>query len=104
MHAFPFQVSFFALMLMNGIVNLTTTLPSAPGYVGTFDAPGIALLTSYGVAPAVAAGYTLVLHGALWLPITVVGAWYFARESLSWTKVQAEVAAEPTEAATERTA
>jgi hypothetical protein len=34
----------------------------------------------------------------------VVGAWYFARESLSWTKVQAEVAAEPTEAATERTA
>ena len=104
MHAFPFQVSFFALMLMNGIVNLTTTLPSAPGYVGTFDAPGIALLTSYGVAPAVAAGYTLVLHGALWLPITVVGAWYFARESLSWTKVQAEVAAEPAEAAPERTA
>ena len=95
MHAFPFQVSFFALMLMNGIVNLTTTLPSAPGYVGTFDAPGIALLTSYGVAPEVAAGYTLVLHGALWLPITLLGAFYFARESLSWTKVRAEVAAEP---------
>ena len=42
-----------------------------------------------------AAGYTLVLHAALWLPITLLGAWYFARESLSWTKVQAEVAAEP---------
>jgi len=95
MHAFPFQVSFFALMLMNGIVNLTTTLPSAPGYIGTFDAPGIALLTSYGVVPEVAAAYTLVLHGALWLPITLLGAFYFARESLSWTKVQAEVAAEP---------
>ncbi len=95
MHAFPFQVSFFALMLMNGIVNLTTTLPSAPGYIGTFDAPGIALLTSYGVVPEVAAAYTLVLHGALWLPITLLGAFYFARESLSWTKVQAEVAGEP---------
>jgi uncharacterized protein (TIRG00374 family) len=95
MHAFPFQVSFFALMLMNGIVNLTTTLPSAPGYIGTFDAPGIALLTSYGVVPEVAAAYTLVLHGALWLPITLLGALYFARESLSWTKVQAEVAGEP---------
>ena len=44
MHAFPFQVSFFTLMLMNGIVNLATTIPSAPGYVGTFDAPGIAVL------------------------------------------------------------
>ena len=41
MHAFDFSVSFFALMLMNGIVNLATTIPSAPGYIGTFDAPGI---------------------------------------------------------------
>ncbi|HEX7556494.1 MAG TPA: lysylphosphatidylglycerol synthase transmembrane domain-containing protein [Leptolinea sp.] len=84
MHAFPFQVSFFALMLMNGIVNLATTLPSAPGYVGTFDAPGIALLTAYGVPGEIAAGYTLLLHVALWLPITALGAYYFAREGLRW--------------------
>jgi uncharacterized protein (TIRG00374 family) len=84
MHAFPFQVSFFALMLMNGIVNLATTLPSAPGYVGTFDAPGIALLTAYGVPGEIAAGYTLLLHVALWLPITALGAFYFAREGLKW--------------------
>jgi uncharacterized protein (TIRG00374 family) len=84
MHAFPFQVSFFALMLMNGIVNLATTLPSAPGYVGTFDAPGIALLTAYGVAGEVAAGYTLLLHVALWLPITALGAYFFTREGLKW--------------------
>lgn len=84
MHAFPFQVSFFALMLMNGIVNLATTLPSAPGYVGTFDAPGIALLTAYGVSGEIAAGYTLVLHVALWVPITVLGIYYFAREGMRW--------------------
>lgn len=84
MHAFPFQVSFFALMLMNGIVNLATSLPSAPGYVGTFDAPGIALLQAYGVAGEIAAGYTLVLHVALWVPITLLGAYYFAREGFKW--------------------
>lgn len=86
MHAFPFQVSFFALMLMNGIVNLTTTLPSAPGYVGTFDAPGIALLMAYGVPGEVAAGYTIVLHAALWLPITLLGAYYYLRQPLRWGK------------------
>ena len=87
LQAFPIKgVSFFALMLMNGIVNLATTLPSAPGYIGTFDAPGIALLQAYGVKGAVAAGYTLVLHGALWLPITLVGAFFFMREGLSLTK------------------
>jgi glycosyltransferase 2 family protein len=85
MHAFPgMNVSFFALMLMNGIVNLMTTLPAAPGYVGTFDLPGIALLQAYGVVPEIAAGYTLVLHVALWLPITLLGAWYFLREGFKW--------------------
>ncbi len=84
MHAFPFQVSFFALMLMNGIVNLATTIPSAPGYVGTFDAPGIAVLSAYGVERALAAAYTLVLHVALWLPITALGAYYFIKEGLKW--------------------
>ncbi|MBI3362991.1 MAG: flippase-like domain-containing protein, partial [Chloroflexi bacterium] len=91
MHAFGFRVSFFALMLMNGIVNLATTIPSAPGYVGTFDAPGIAVLKAYGVNGALAAGYTLVLHIALWVPITALGAWYMTRESLSWGQVQKEI-------------
>lgn len=85
MHAFPFEVSFFALMLMNGIVNLATTIPSAPGYIGTFDAPGIAVLSAYGVDQATAAGYTLVLHVALWLPITLLGAYYLAREGIKWS-------------------
>jgi len=84
MQAFPFQVSFFALMLMNGIVNLATTIPSAPGYIGTFDAPGIAVLVAYHVDKAVAAAYTLVLHVALWLPITALGAYYLLREGVRW--------------------
>jgi uncharacterized protein (TIRG00374 family) len=91
MHAFNFNVSFFALMLMNGIVNLATTIPSAPGYVGTFDAPGIAVLEAFGIQKATAAGYTLVLHVALWFPITALGLYYFIPEikyfsdhGLSW--------------------
>ena len=84
MHAFNFTVSFFALMLMNGIVNLATTIPSAPGYIGTFDAPGIAVLGAYGVQQATAAAYTLTLHAALWIPITVLGAVFLSREGIRW--------------------
>lgn len=98
-YAFSFTVSFFTLMLMNGVVNLATTLPSAPGYIGTFDAPGIEILTIFGVNPAVAAGYTLVLHAALWLPITLLGFWYTLREGLSFAEFRA-VAANPNEPAT----
>lgn len=95
MHAFSFSVSFFALMLMNGIVNLATTLPSAPGYIGTFDAPGIAVLQAYGVPGAIAAGYTLVLHAALWLPITLLGAYFMFRGQLHWDEVKVEMVEEP---------
>ena len=73
MHAFGFTVSFFALMLMNGVVNLMTTIPSAPGYLGTFDLPGIAVLEAYNVAREAAASYTFVLHLALWFPVTALG-------------------------------
>jgi uncharacterized protein (TIRG00374 family) len=95
MHAFPFQVSFFVLMLMNGIVNLATTLPSAPGYLGTFDAPGIAVLQAAGVRSSVAAGYTLVLHAALWLPITLLGGYYLVRAGINPRRMQAEASQEP---------
>lgn len=87
MFAFDFTVSFFALMLMNGVVNLATTLPSAPGYIGTFDGPGIEVLKVFGVDPTVAAAYTLVLHAALWLPITALGLYYMVVESLTWRDI-----------------
>ncbi len=88
MHAFSFTVPFIVLMLMNGIVNLATTLPAAPGYVGTFDTPGIAVLVAFGVDKNLAAGYTWVLHAALWLPITLLGAYYMWREHLRWSDVE----------------
>ena len=85
MQAFDFQVNFLVLMLMNGLVNLATTLPSAPGYIGTFDVPGIETLVTFGVERNLAASYTFTLHAALWIPVTLVGAYYFWREQLSWS-------------------
>jgi uncharacterized protein (TIRG00374 family) len=84
MQAFSLELSFFTLMLMNGVVNLATTLPAAPGYLGTFDAPGIWVLEAFGVIKARATAYTLVLHAALWLPITLLGFYYMIREGLRW--------------------
>src|SRR5260221_435770 len=72
------------VMLMTAVVNLATTLPGAPGYIGTFDGPGIKVLEAFNVNHEVAAGYTLVLHAALWLPITLLGFFYLAQQGLSW--------------------
>lgn len=89
-HAFPeLNVNFVVLMLMTAVVNLATTLPSAPGYVGTFDKPGIEILKAFGQPANVAAAYTIVLHVALWLPITILGFVFMARESLRWRELEA---------------
>ncbi|HNR02126.1 MAG TPA: lysylphosphatidylglycerol synthase transmembrane domain-containing protein [Anaerolineaceae bacterium] len=85
MHAFTFSVSFFALMLLNGIANLATTIPSAPGYIGTWEAVTRAVLVAFGVPGAEALGYGVVLHVALWLPVTLVGAYYMTREGIRWS-------------------
>jgi len=86
MHAFPFRVSFSTLMLMNGVLNLFTAIPSTPGYIGTFDAPGIAMLTAFGVNPEISASYILLLHATLWLPITLAGGLFFGKVGLDWGK------------------
>ncbi len=80
--AFPFRTSFFSLLTMTAAVNLATALPSAPGYIGTFEAPGVAVLRAFGIPGPAAIAYTLVLHLVLWLPITLVGLALLLREGL----------------------
>ena len=96
MHAFPFEAGFMTLVLMNGVVNLFTTLPAAPGYLGTFDAPGIAILVAAlgKEYRAIATAYTLVLHVALWLPITLLGAYYLWRSHVRLSRASRELATE----------
>ena len=88
MRAFPFQVSFVGLMLTNGVVNLATILPSAPGFVGTFDLPIIAVLRFLGVGEALATAYTVVVHATFWLSSTIFGAVYMAAAGLRWSDLR----------------
>lgn len=94
MHAFPFQVSFLTLMLVNGVVNLATSIPAAPGYIGTFDLPAIRILGRANVSQPVATAYVAVLHIALWLPITALGGYYMWRSHISFSQALAAIDAE----------
>ncbi len=51
---------------------LATAIPSAPGYVGTFDYFAALGFAAYGAAPETAAALALTVH-ALWVPWTAVG-------------------------------
>lgn len=92
--ALSLGLNFGQLMLLNGAVNLVLLIPAAPGGLGTFDAAGRAMLEAYGAASEPALGFTLVLRVALWLPITLVGTFFFIREGLKWTLDVSELEAQ----------
>lgn len=73
-------------MLLNGVINLVLLVPAAPGGLGTFDAACKTFLEAFGIASELALGYTLILRIVLWLPITLLGAYYFLREGLHWNQ------------------
>ncbi|MGD2148008.1 MAG: UPF0104 family protein, partial [Anaerolineae bacterium] len=68
-------------------VNLLTALPSLPGYIGTFEAGGIRVLSILGAAEGPAASYVLVLHAILLIPVTLLGLVFMAREGIRWAEV-----------------
>ena len=55
---------------------LATLIPSAPGYVGTFDYFVAHGLAAYGASFDTALAFALSVHAVLWAPITVAGLFY----------------------------
>ena len=54
-------------------------MPSSPGFFGVFEATSAAGLALYGVPKAVALSWGIGFHILSFIPITVLGAWYFSR-------------------------
>lgn len=55
---------------------LATLIPSAPGYVGTFDYFAAHGLAAYGASFDSAVAFALSVHAVLWAPVTVAGLLY----------------------------
>jgi uncharacterized protein (TIRG00374 family) len=88
MQGFGFDQPFYVLVFTCAIVNLATSIPSTPGYLGTFEVAGIESLVLFGVARHTATSFMLALHAALWFPITALGAYFAWRESISWAEME----------------
>ena len=85
MKAMGFDLAFQSLLLIVGVVNLVLLVPAAPGGLGTFDAATKSMMEVFGVSPENALSYALLLRAALWIPVTLVGAFFFVKEGFSLT-------------------
>lgn len=79
------------IVLTLAVTNLATLVPSAPGYVGSFEFGALLVLVGLaGLDQEQATGYVLALHGALIIPVTLWGFYYWGTHNLSLHRIRRE--------------
>jgi glycosyltransferase 2 family protein len=76
------NVSFGAALFVQGVVALGVAVPSAPGFFGVFEVAAIIGFAVYGVPRDVAITWAIGYHVLSFIPITLIGLWYFVRLGL----------------------
>jgi hypothetical protein len=71
------------------MINLGILLPSAPGYVGTFQFFTVAALTAFAVPRETALSYSFLAHALQYVLITGLGLFFLWRADLSLTGIEA---------------
>jgi uncharacterized protein (TIRG00374 family) len=76
-------VPFSAALFLQGIIAIGVAAPQAPGFFGVFESFGRIGLGLYGVPADAAVSWAIGYHLLTFVPITLMGAWYFVRAGLS---------------------
>ena len=76
-----------------GVLLISTTLaisiPAAPGYVGTYHAAAVYILTNlFDVGRSNAQAAAIILHAVGTIPIVIIGAGYFLNSSLNFKDIK----------------
>jgi uncharacterized protein (TIRG00374 family) len=85
--AFGIDVSWSATLFVQGLIVIWVALPSAPAFVGLFEGAAVVALGLYGVSESAAITWALVFHVVTFIPITLMGAYYFARLGLTMGEI-----------------
>lgn len=80
----PWLIGYFSL----AIINLGILVPSAPGYVGVFQAFGVIAFSSVGLSESKGLAFSVIVHLCQFLPITLVGILLFLMMGLDWSDVE----------------
>jgi len=86
--AMGLDVPVHGVLFVMVVVNIAAMVPSAPGYVGPVQIGCVVSLAVFGVDETRAAAYSLLLHAAIFLPITFAGLVCFVRENMTLAALQ----------------
>jgi uncharacterized protein (TIRG00374 family) len=81
------SLNFSAALFLQCLIALGVALPSAPGFFGVFEKFATVGLGIYGVGAAQATSWAIGFHILSFIPITLIGAWYFTQLGLHLTDI-----------------
>ena len=81
--AFSLDLPVYACFLLLGVIAVAVVLPSAPGYIGPFQAGTVQGLALLGVARETALSLSIVYHLCNYIPITIAGLAYLSALNLT---------------------
>lgn len=78
-----------ATLMTTGVANMATLIPSSPGYIGQFEF-GVKLVLNgaLDVPQNLALAFAILVHAALYFPITIWGVVEWSRQHLSFRQIQ----------------
>ena len=84
------HLGFSAALFLQLLIALGVALPSAPGFFGVFEKLATVGLAIYGVSATAATSWAIGFHILSFIPITVIGIYYFSRLGLSFRELSAQ--------------
>ena len=87
MRAFSLDLNYAVALLLVGAVNLAGLIPASPGQVGVNEFVVISILTALGISAPIATAYAVVVHLAIWFPITLTGFALLLKQGLGWADI-----------------
>ena len=84
----PLQASYVLLV----VVSIMILIPSSPGFFGVYHLGTVLTLTLYDVPSVDARAFSIILHLAQYIPITLIGFYYLKKEHLSLKTLETDLA------------
>ena len=83
------DISIISSGVLYVLLTIAISIPAAPGYVGTYHATCVAVLTNfYNIDLAASQVFAIISHAAVFIPFVFVGAIIFVKNSLNFSKIK----------------
>lgn len=83
MLAFGIHTPIQSTLFVQGVIVAAVAMLPSPGFFGVFEAAGATALAAYGIDRTLGGTWALAYHVASFIPITLIGGYYFARAGLT---------------------